>query len=286
MEDLKLRQDSKNIKKEESFGIKNYKSLSLILVILLIFSLTGNIILISKLEPNKNLARILGRVVKSDNSNFSKEKIVSAKEIYPLFLCPCCGETIDANCCPMSKERKEYVDFLVRETKTRDEIILAYVKRYGLSSFKDKKEMEEFKNKLEKEAPVEKPIITISPSSYDFGDISQAKGVVSVSFEIRNKGQKDLVIERLETSCGCTSASIIYQGKENPVFTMPGHGKDNPTGWTGVAIAPGDKAELKVYYDPDVHKDFRGAATREVYIYSNDPINFETRVKIDLNQVN
>ena len=56
-------------------------------------------------------------------------------------------------------------------------------------------------------------------------------GVVTTAFNFRNDGRSDLVINNINTSCGCTSASIVYNGEESPVFTMPGHGKENPKDW-------------------------------------------------------
>lgn len=212
-------------------------------------------------------------------------KPVNAAEIYPLFVCPCCGETIDAGCCDMAEERKKFVDSLVAQDKSKDEIILDYIKKYGLDSFKDKNLAEEFKSKLVEDAPKTRPIISADPTAYDFGNISQKEGVATTFFEIKNNGKKDLVINKLETSCGCTSASIVYRGKEGPAFAMPGHGVNENVGDWQVTIPPGETAQLKVYYDPDVHPDFRGFAVREIYIYSNDPIDFEKKVRIELNQV-
>ena len=113
---------------------------------------------------------------------------------------------------------------------------------------------------------------------------AKKKGTVAAFFMIKNEGKKDLVIERLDTSCGCTTASIVFQGKEGPRFAMVGHGIENPKDWK-LSIPPGQSAQLKVYYDPNVHKDLRGAVIREIYIYSNDPIDFEKKVQIELNQV-
>lgn len=210
---------------------------------------------------------------------------VLAEEIYSLFICPCCGQTIDVECCGMSAERRAYVDGLIQGDLSKDKIIMAYVKKYGLDSFKDESKKEEFKEKLVKEAPTDRPQIVIEPSSYDFGDVSQKKGIVTTFFEIENKGNKDLIINRLETSCGCTFASIVYQEKEGPKFSMPGHGINEEIQDWQISITSGKKAQLKVYYDPDVHPDFRGTAIREIYIFSNDSINFETKVRIELNQV-
>lgn len=212
---------------------------------------------------------------------------VSAKDIYPLFECPCCDKSIDECTCGMAKERKNYIDVSIEggENKSKNEIILAYVKKYGLESFMEEGKQKEFREKLEKEAPANRPIISLNLDSYDFGDVSQNKGVVATFFEIKNEGKNDLIINRLETSCGCTTASIVYRGEEGPEFGMPGHGLNEEIGDWQVVISPGGTAQLKVYYDPDVHPDFRGSAIREVYVFSNDPIDFQKKVSVELNQV-
>jgi len=211
---------------------------------------------------------------------------VSAKEIYPMFVCPCCGKPLDPNniCCGMSQERITFIDGLTAGKLSKEEVVTAYVKKYGLNSFVDKNQAEEFKKKLIAQAPAERPIISINLESIDLGDVSQAKGETSRVFEITNTGKTDLIINKLDTSCGCTSAAIVYQGKEGPRFAMAGHGIESPTDWQ-VVIPAGEKAQLKAYYDPNVHKDFRGAAVREIYIFSSDPIDFEKKVKVELNQV-
>lgn len=211
---------------------------------------------------------------------------VSPEKIYPLFTCPCCGKPLDKNniCCEMARERINYIDSLVAEGKSEKEIVLAYVKKYGFTSFADKNREEEFKKELVKTAPTNRPVIVLTPQTYDFGAVSQKKGKVSTTFDLKNEGKSDLVINKLDTSCGCTSASIVYQGKEGPLFAMEGHGAKNPTDWS-LTIPAGETAQLKVYYDPDVHKDFRGPATREISVFSNDPVDFEKKVLIELNQV-
>jgi hypothetical protein len=208
---------------------------------------------------------------------------VSAEEIYPLFECPCCGKSIAAECCGMARERKTYIDGLVEGKLSKDEAIMAYIKKYGLDSFVDKAKQEEFRKKLSRQAPADRPIIVVSPLSKDLGNISRQKGIVVVFFKIENKGKSDLVINKLETSCGCTSASIVYQGLEGPKFSMD-MGQKIPD-WQ-IVIPAGEAAQLKVYYDPNFHKDFQGYALREIYIYSNDPIDFQKKVQIEFNQIN
>lgn len=231
-------------------------------------------------------ATILLNTRNPNNSGLAIIQPVAAAEIYPLFFCPCCGQPLDKNkiCCGSAKERIDYIDFLVAQNFSEQEIILAYIKKYGLNSFVDGNKAKEIKAELSKIAPANRPIISLSPDFYDFGDVSQSKGEISVYFEIKNNGEDDLIIDRLDTSCGCTSASIVFQGIESPRFAMAGHGIENPTDWK-ITIPTGKTAQLKVYYNPDVHKDFRGFAIREINVYSNDPIDFEKKIVVELNQV-
>lgn len=213
-------------------------------------------------------------------------QVVQAEEMYPMFLCPCCGEVLDPKkiCCAMAQEMVDFIGALSQKNLTKNEAMLEFVKKYGLNSFVDKEQQKIFKEELVESAPADRPIIVLNQESYDLGDVSQAKGVIAVSFEIKNIGEKDLVINKMDSSCGCTSASIIFQGVEGPRFAMAGHGIVNPTDWQ-VAIPPNQTAELKIYYDPTVHPDLRGAVTREIRIFSNDPIDFEKKAIIELNQV-
>lgn len=258
-----------------------WKISALIVVIFLLLSLTVSVILYIKVINGKIYSQTLDGSVIS-----SLVEPVSAKEIYPLFFCPCCGRPLDKDniCCGLAKERIDYIDFLARSTLSKDRVILSYVKKYGLNSFVDKNKQEEFKEKLIATAPSNRPIISLTPTSYDFGVVSQKEGKIFTYFDLKNEGESDLVIDRLETSCGCTFAAIVFEEKESPFFTMPGHSYENPE-WKGVSIPSGEQAQLKVMYNPDAHKDFRGEAIREISVFSNDPINFEKKVKIELNQI-
>lgn len=207
---------------------------------------------------------------------------VSAEKIYKMFLCSCCDQTIDARCCGMAKDMVDYVDSQVDAGLSETDIIIQTVKKYGLNSLVESKQAE-IKAEILRRAPADRPEIAIEPGSYDFGDVSQAKGTVSAFFTVKNDGKTDLIIDGLSTSCGCTTASL----GGSPFFGMAGHGDElgpSPSDWS-YKIPPGGTAELEVKYDPNMHPDFRGAATRIVYISSNDPVDFRKEVRIELNQV-
>lgn len=127
------------------------------------------------------------------------------------------------------------------------------------------------------------PRMYISPGSHNFGDVQAGGDPVSTLMEIGNTGKGDLIINSMDSSCGCTSASVVIDGKEGPRFSMSSHGT-NPMGWS-VSLKPGETGQLKIYYDPSVHSDMRGPVTRYITIFSNDPLNNGMTVRIEANQV-
>lgn len=211
---------------------------------------------------------------------------VEAKEIYPMFTCPCCGNPLDKEkpCCGSATQMIDFIDQKVRTGASKDEVILATAQEFGLERLANESDRSALKSTLLANAPKDAPKIIASEVKKDLGTVSLKKGTVTTEFAIKNEGKSDLIIDKLSSSCGCTSASLEYQGTEGPRFYMAGHGHDAPdTNWKAV-IAAGDEARVKVYYDPSVHPDLTGPVTREVSIHSNDPVDFETKFTITLDQ--
>ena len=82
--------------------------------------------------------------------------------------------------------------------------------------------------------------------TYDFGDIAPDQAVEK-AFKIVNKGTKDLVIEDVSSTCGCTAALLSES-----------------------TIPPGGEAEMRVAYDPRMYED-KGLVRQKVRVKSNDP---------------
>ncbi len=125
--------------------------------------------------------------------------------------------------------------------------------------------------------------LRVAKAEHNFGFVAVQRGIVNVEIPLVNIGEGALTISKMESSCGCTRASIVNNGKEGPKFGMAGHG-DSPTDWQTV-INAGEQAVLKVYYNPTTHPDLRGAVTRVVTIYSDDPLNPKQEIKIQVNQI-
>ena len=205
---------------------------------------------------------------------------VSAEEMFSEFICPCCGKPIGECSCGMAAERRGFVTGLASAGKSKLEIYLACADQYGLDTFASEEVKEEVREYKVAHAPAERPQIVLEPQKVDLGNVSTKEGKVETSLTIANAGQKDLIVDSLSTSCGCTTVSVVNNGQEGPVF-----GTGSPSeGWS-TTIQPGDTAELRVYYDPTFHQDARGPMMREIYVSSNDPVDPVVKAAIELEQV-
>lgn len=167
----------------------------------------------------------------------------SLGEVYEQVNCVCgrCSKTLAACTCQISKQMKDQVARARDEGKAQNEILRLMLNRYGRKVLAQKTEPA----KRQPPPGTPRPAIFVDPPSYDFGTIPQE--VVTHSFTVMNKGDKDLVIGKITTSCGCTTAKIDQN-----------------------IIPPGQKATLEVTFDPLVH-DTKGKTTRTVHLETNDP---------------
>ena len=88
------------------------------------------------------------------------------------------------------------------------------------------------------------PKIFIEERIWNFGTIKQHSKVTHI-FKVQNRGNTDLIITRLRTTCGCTAAIISER-----------------------RIAPGDSGEIKVTFSSERRI---GKQLKHVYVQSNDP---------------
>jgi len=97
------------------------------------------------------------------------------------------------------------------------------------------------------------PQITISEEEWDFGLVKSEEKPTHV-FTIKNKGNEDLVIERVWASCGCVQTSISTN-----------------------RILPGKSAEIKATFNT---VGYEGKLEKLIYIKSNDPEQPEKKIKL------
>jgi hypothetical protein len=91
------------------------------------------------------------------------------------------------------------------------------------------------------------PDLRFDAYSFDFGFIEEGKQV-GHTFAYENKGSEELVLSKVDTSCGCVQAFL----------TEARH------------VSPGGKGELVVGFDSTRRQ---GGESQIVYVHSNDPIS-------------
>jgi len=92
--------------------------------------------------------------------------------------------------------------------------------------------------------------LTSIQAKYNFGPVSMAQGKVTHRYLIRNSGTEPITVRKLYTSCMCTTAALIKNGKTSEAFGMPGH---TPIPAINVPIAPQDNTYVEVIFDPAAH---------------------------------
>jgi hypothetical protein len=92
-------------------------------------------------------------------------------------------------------------------------------------------------------AQARKPRAVFKATAHDFGKVKQGD-VVSHEFTFRNEGDEPLVVEKIETTCGCTAALVSEK-----------------------RIAPGQDGKIKTTFDT---RGYSGRLTRYLYLVSND----------------
>ncbi len=103
----------------------------------------------------------------------------------------------------------------------------------------------------------EPPRIVVEPTSHDLGAVPQQ--VLNLTYTVRNQGGSPLRIDKVSTSCDCTTATV-----------------DRDT------IPPGGSIPLRVTLDP-IQDNLYGNLLRVIYIRSNDPATPETEVEFRVN---
>jgi len=95
------------------------------------------------------------------------------------------------------------------------------------------------------------PKIQLMEPVYDFGNVLSGPSVKH-TFKVKNAGASDLVISRVQTSCGCTAAAPSKK-----------------------LLKPGEEADIAVTFDTRFEK---GHSERVITVFSNDPQNPEAQI--------
>ncbi|MBK8909193.1 MAG: DUF1573 domain-containing protein [Rhodospirillales bacterium] len=104
------------------------------------------------------------------------------------------------------------------------------------------------------------PRLALEEMTLALGDVPNGK-IVEREVTVRNEGDAPLVVERITTSCGCTTAAL-----------------------EPMTIAPGASGVLTIAFDSGAHgPGLRGPIMRDVRLISNDPALPEAVVAVTAN---
>jgi hypothetical protein len=126
----------------------------------------------------------------------------------------------------------------------------------------------------------ELPNVKFDHSSYDLGTVTDPTTIYH-EFTFENTGPGILRIDKVQTSCHCTTVTLEGDSASHGPFGMDG----SPGSWTG-HIAVGESVVMKVNYDTFYHgpSGDGGEQTRIINLDTNDPsypvLKFELKVFI------
>lgn len=110
--------------------------------------------------------------------------------------------------------------------------------------------------------------ISVDQKTFDWGNIPYSGGNATKTFTIKNIGSDTLKLTGVKTSCTCTKAQIVIDGKSSPYFSMHA-----TSAWVG-EVAPGKEAQLTVIFDPAFHGPTGvGPIERVISMQTNDTQN-------------
>lgn len=89
------------------------------------------------------------------------------------------------------------------------------------------------------------PELTFAKSTHDFGKVEEKVGTVSCEFKVKNTGSAPLIIQKVRTTCGCTTPD-----------------------YTKEPILPGKEGSIKVTYSATGRP---GTFNKEVTVFTNVP---------------
>lgn len=108
-------------------------------------------------------------------------------------------------------------------------------------------------------------MLTAQHQNFDFGVIPMYEGNVFHNFELKNESEELVTIEKIYTSCACTTA-LIYESNGNKHGSFGMHGVQK----TNIEIAAGESVIVEAIFDPAAHGPAGvGLAQRSIYIETN-----------------
>ncbi len=99
---------------------------------------------------------------------------------------------------------------------------------------------------------VEAVSLNVDPSEgMDLGSVSYGGGKVTKSFEVKNTYDHDIKLRKITTSCMCTTAKFVIDGKESKDYGMEMNGDLNPL--IDFDFPADSTAQVVFTFDPAAH---------------------------------
>jgi len=197
-------------------------------------------------------------------------------EIYSKLKCCFCNSAFDKCVCPEAKEMKAYIDALLENGVSKDEVLYKVAKKFTLNTILDKNTRLKVEQRLLKEAGKRHPRLILDSAYFNFGQVSKKQGKISKIFKLSNEGNSTLVIKNIKTSCPCTLVSLKTGKDKTPYFGTEGV----PEGWKA-EIKPQQSGELEVILDLASPHITTGKVVRDVTILNNDPLYPEVSIRVE-----
>ncbi|OGY89908.1 MAG: hypothetical protein A2927_01000 [Candidatus Komeilibacteria bacterium RIFCSPLOWO2_01_FULL_45_10] len=127
--------------------------------------------------------------------------------------------------------------------------------------------------------------LTAEEASFNFGTIAMPGGNVSHVFRLKNQGEGAVTVNRVSTSCMCTTAYLTTadQKRFGP-YGMSGH---SGLAKGQVTINPGEELVVEAIFDPAAHGPAGvGLISRSVYLETNSSLSPKVELKFTANVTN
>lgn len=128
--------------------------------------------------------------------------------------------------------------------------------------------------------PSSNGVLSAEEQSFDFGAISMAAGPVTHRFLIKNTGTDPVTVNKMYTSCMCTTSVLQKGDRKFGPYGMPGHGfipKMN------AQVDPGEEVSVDVTFDPAAHGPAGvGFIQRAVILENNAGENMEFEISANV----
>ena len=109
------------------------------------------------------------------------------------------------------------------------------------------------------------PKIVMTKDVHDFGKVGPGTSH-KADYEFKNEGQSALLVNRIQSTCGCSKPTLIKDGKR---FTMP---LKEP-----VSFEPGELGKIEVTFKSPSRK---GKVEKSLYVLSDDPASERTKFSV------